>query len=223
MGEEYRSVRLPRVIRALTALPPSRRRQWVALNRARLITATLYAARLRRLGKRTIIQKPLFWTPEFIEIGDDVLIWPGCRIEGITEHDLKVFAPRIVIGNGASFQQNCHITCAGDLQIGGGTVVLYGALITDIDHAYEALNVSISRQPLIVRATRIGRNCFIGAGARIQAGTILGDHCIVGTNAVVRGTFPDHCVIAGVPARIVKRFDAASGAWRKVNSEGKFL
>lgn len=216
-------MRVLRAMRTLAALPPSRRRQWFTLNRARLITATIHASRLRRLGKRSIVQAPLFWTPECVEIGDDVLIWPGCRIEGITEHQGTTFQPHIVIEDHVDFQQGCHVTCAGELSIGAGTSLLYGTLVTDIDHAYDAAGISVAKQPLIIRHTRIGRDCFIGAGARIQAGTILGDHCIVGTNAVVRGTFPDHCVIVGIPAKIVKRFDIASGTWRRTNSEGQFL
>lgn len=216
-------MRVMRMIRKLAALSPSRRRQWFAMNWGRMVTTTIYASRLRRLGKHSIVQAPLFWTPECIEIGNDVLIWPGCRIEGITEHAGSIFSPSIVIGDHVNFQQGCHITCAGELIIGAGTSLLYGTLVTDIDHAYEAVGISVAMQALIVRRTRIGRDCFVGAGARIQAGTILGDHCIVGTNAVVRGTFPNHCVIVGVPARIVKRFDIASGIWRKTNSEGQFL
>lgn len=59
--------------------------------------------------------------------------------------------------------------------------------------------------------------------AVIQAGTILGKQCIVGANAVVRGHFPPYCVIVGVPARIVKRYDEKSGAWKKTNSKGEFI
>ncbi len=216
-------MRMLRMLRKLATLPPSRRRQWFSLNSARLVTATLYSSQLRSIGKGSIVQTPLFWTPECIEIGDNVLIWPGCRIEGITEHQGTTFLPSIVIEDHVTFQQGCHITCAGELCIGAGTSLLYGTLVTDIDHAYEELGMKVAMQPLIVRRTRIGRDCFIGAGARIQAGTILGDHCIVGTNAVVRGIFPNHCVIVGLPARIVKRFDIASGIWRRTNSEGQFL
>jgi hypothetical protein len=45
----------------------------------------------------------------------------------------------------------------------------------------------------------------------------------VGTNAVVRGTFPDYCVLVGAPARIVKRYDAISGIWRRTAPDGSFL
>jgi acetyltransferase-like isoleucine patch superfamily enzyme len=45
----------------------------------------------------------------------------------------------------------------------------------------------------------------------ILPGTVLGRNVVVGAGAVVRGTFPDHCVIAGVPARIVRRYVPGSG------------
>ncbi len=49
----------------------------------------------------------------------------------------------------------------------------------------------------------IGDNVFIGQHAIILMGTTIGDNCIVGAGAVVKGTFPDNVVIAGNPAKIV--------------------
>lgn len=207
----------------LAAMPPSRRRQFWALKRDLLITRTLHAVRLRRCGKHSIVQAPLFWTPEFIELGDRVLIWRGCRIEALSEYGGERYTPLIRIGNGASLQQSCHIVAATELTIGDETTISSGVFITDSDHSYETPDVNVLNQPLLVRQTRIGRSCFVGVGARILAGTRLGDHCIVGANVVVRGDFPAYSVIAGIPARIVKRFDAATGTWRRTNSEGRFL
>jgi acetyltransferase-like isoleucine patch superfamily enzyme len=210
-------------LRKFASMPPSRQRQWVALKRERLITSTLHAARLRRCGRGTIVQRPLFWTPEFIELGERVLIWRDCRIEGLHEHGGSRYSPSIRFGNGVSLQQGCHITAADTMVIGDGTTLLRGVLITDIDHQYTTLDVDASAQPLRVQRTEIGSNCLIGAGACIQAGTRLGNQCVVGANAVVRGIFPDRTVIAGVPARIVKRYDASSNSWHKTNPEGQFL
>ena len=52
---------------------------------------------------------------------------------------------------------------------------------------------------------RIGDDCFIGTGSIILKGTILGNNCVVGAGSVVHGEFPDNCVIAGNPAKIIKR------------------
>lgn len=51
----------------------------------------------------------------------------------------------------------------------------------------------------------IGKNCFIGCNAIILKGTILGDGCVVGAGAVVSGKFKDNCVIAGNPARVIRK------------------
>jgi len=51
----------------------------------------------------------------------------------------------------------------------------------------------------------IGRNCFIGCNVIILKGSNLGDNCVVGAGAVVSGTFESGCVIAGNPARTIKR------------------
>ena len=49
----------------------------------------------------------------------------------------------------------------------------------------------------------------------IQSGTILGKQCIVGANSVVRGQFPDYCVIAGNPAKIIKKYNFNTRKWEK--------
>lgn len=56
---------------------------------------------------------------------------------------------------------------------------------------------------------RIGDNCYIGPGAKIFGGVVLGDNIVVGANAVVNASFPEgHMTIAGAPARKIS--DTAS-------------
>lgn len=204
-------------------LPPSRRRQWLGFLRDRLVTGLIHARRLRACGRRTIVQRPLFWTPEFIELGQNVHIWPGCRLEAVDAYGDALFAPCIRIGDRTTFQQNCHLIAADVLDIGNDCTFSLDVMVTDNDHRFDLEGVNVLAQPLVVKRTRIGHNCFIGAGAKIQAGTELGNQCIVGANAVVRGTFPDHCVIAGVPARIIKRRDPETGMWQRTNPDAEFM
>jgi acetyltransferase-like isoleucine patch superfamily enzyme len=51
----------------------------------------------------------------------------------------------------------------------------------------------------------IGKDCFIGCNTIILKGTILGDGCVVGAGAVVSGTFEDGSVIAGNPAKVIRK------------------
>ena len=152
-----------------------------------------------------------------IYVGSRVRILPHSRIEGITKHAKIIFEGDISIG------QNLHCTASGELKISKHTTILGNVCITDTDHDYQSINQHVLQQPCTIRKTEIGEYCFIGFGAVIQAGTILGNQCIVGANSVVRGTFKDHSVIVGSPARVVKRFNKSTGNWEKTDNQGNFI
>lgn len=204
-------------------LSPSRRWQYLSFIFSRLVTALWHGRKLRQCGAGAIVRSPLFWTPEHISIGHRVLIWDGCRIEGIENDNGKAFKPHVVLGDEVSLQQRCHIIAAGQLKIGSGTTLSFDVMVTDVDHGHEKLDLNVLKQPLIQRHTSIGQHCFLGAGARILAGTVLGDNCRVGANTVVRGHFPAGSIIAGNPARIVKRFNFTTNSWQKTNHLGEFI
>jgi len=204
-------------------LPLSRKLQFFSSAYHKLKTQAYYKLMFKKMGKKSVIKNPLFLTPEYISIGENVFIRDDARLECVVEKDEQKFMPHLIIEDGVSIEQRVHITSADILVIGKNTMISFDVSIQDTDHEYEDLNLPISNQPLKVQKTHIGENCFIGSGAKIQAGTILGKHCVVGTNAVVRGTFPDYCVIVGVPAKIVKRYDEKSRMWKKTNNKGEFL
>lgn len=56
----------------------------------------------------------------------------------------------------------------------------------------------------------LGSNVWIGARAVVLAGSTIGEGCIIGAGAVVKGTFPPLCVIAGNPATTVGRITTRS-------------
>jgi len=50
----------------------------------------------------------------------------------------------------------------------------------------------------------IGDNVHISAGARILGPIRIGNNVIIGANAVVVKDVPDNCIVAGIPAKIIK-------------------
>lgn len=204
-------------------LPHSRKIQYVQNSYFKTKTIFLYKFLFRKIGNKTVIRKPLLLTPECICIGDGVFIWDDARVEGIHTHNKQKFYPKITIEDGVTIQQRCHITAAAHLEIGKDTMISFDVMIQDTDHEYQNIELPIGDQPLSVKETKIGSNCFIGSGVKIQAGTILGEHCVIGSNSVVRGVYPSYCIIAGAPAKIIKRYDINNSQWIRTDAEGNFI
>lgn len=173
--------------------------------------AVLYKPFFARIGSLTYIGRPCFIEGrKRISIGARTRIFPGIRMEAIGTGSIE-------IGNNCAIEQNVHITSLGSaLRIGDDVTITANVFVTNIDHCYEDITKSVLQQGCIQRETVIGEGCFIGSGAAIQAGTKLGKHCVVGANAVVRGIFPDYCVLVGAPARVVKRYNSETRQWERV-------
>lgn len=57
------------------------------------------------------------------------------------------------------------------------------------------------------REISIGNDCFIGARASILPGTTIGDNCIIGACAVVKGKIPSNSIVVGNPYKIIGKTD----------------
>lgn len=115
-----------------------------------------------------------------IEIGE------GFGISGTTIYSTS----SITIGKNATIGANCKI----------------------VDNDFHPLDPEQRRQGLNEQYTKrapikIGDNCFIGMNSIILKGTTIGNNVVVGAGSVVHGTFPDNCIIAGNPAKIIKQID----------------
>ena len=115
---------------------------------------------------------------------------------------------KIHIGNnvgisGATIYARKEITIGDNTMIGGNVKIL------DNDfHPIEAeARIRDDKDMIRAKPIHIGRNCFIGCNSIILKGTVLGDNCVVGAGAVVSGRFEDNCIIAGNPAKVVRRLE----------------
>ena len=112
---------------------------------------------------------------------------------------------RCLIGRGSHIVGHWEIVIGDDIQTGP---YVY---ITDQNHTYDDPVEPIGRQWPTEAAVRIGSGSWLGANAVILPGAQIGEHVVVAAGAVVRGDVPDRCVVAGVPARIVRRWVEGTG------------
>lgn len=169
------------------------------------------------------IVKPIKLTPKFLTLKKYVVIFHHARIEGISVYQEKKYSPHIILKEGVTVQQNLHLTCANSIVIGERTAIAANVTITDIHHPYTDITIPIEYQELEVKYVEIGPDCKIYNNSVILPGTKLGKHTTVGANSVVSGVFPDYCVIAGAPARIIKRYDGDSKRWLLTDKSGNFI
>ncbi|HEX6472216.1 MAG TPA: DapH/DapD/GlmU-related protein [Streptosporangiaceae bacterium] len=170
--------------------------------------------RFRRFGEGACIAFPVgtVFGERWIEVGAHTLIAPHVTLSAGFAPGLDLGSHPIVrIGSGCSIGRGNGIIGHQSIEIGNDVFTGPNVYITDQNHTYQDPGLPIGRQWPRNDPVVIGDGCWIGAGAIILPGARLGRNVAVAGGAVVRGEFPDHCVIAGVPAKAVRHFDAAAG------------
>jgi acetyltransferase-like isoleucine patch superfamily enzyme len=120
------------------------------------------------------------------------------------------------IGNNSSIGYFNHLAAVNELIIGEHVVTANNVYIADNTHDYHNVNVPIMLQNVnALKPVRIGDGTWIGEHVCI-IGASVGKQCVIGANAVVTNDIPDYSVAAGVPARIIKRYDFEQQRWVKV-------
>ena len=94
------------------------------------------------------------------------------------------------------------------IHIGKNTVIAKGTLLLVHDYSIECGLETINKQDdqyevQFIKDIYIGNDCFIGARSFILPGTRIGNNCIIGGGAVVRGSIPDDSIVVGNPGVII--------------------
>ncbi len=152
-----------------------------------------------------------------ISVGERTRIGRGALIEPILEYANLRYSPRIEIGKDVYIGPYLYMACIGKITIGDGSVLSENVFINDSNHGFDPERGLIMQQELVHQGNvTIGKNCFLGLQSAIMPGVSLGDHCIVGINAVVTKPFPAYSMIAGSPAVLIKQYSLKEKAWVRV-------
>ena len=123
------------------------------------------------------------------------------------------------MGEGTKIAPPLQVNLANQIKIGNHVSIMYNLLcmsaggITIDDNVMIAANVSLisnnhdfnERQIITCKPIHIKRNVWIGANATILPGVTIGENAVVAAGAVVSKDVPDNTVVAGVPAKVIKR------------------
>ena len=98
-----------------------------------------------------------------------------------------------------------HNTIIGPVCIGNHVNLAQGITITALNHNFEDASKRIDEQGISTKPVVIGDDVWIGANAVILPGVTIGSHCVVAAGAVVTKDVPNHTLVGGVPAKLIKK------------------
>ncbi len=188
---------------------------WEAFQRAGVVTADTPAGRrFAAFGPGSMVAFPpgSVFGEHSIAIGAGTLIGPLVTMSAgmVPGQDLGP-APVLRIGDRCVIGRGSHLVAHHRLEIGDDVFTGPYVYVTDQNHGYADPDEPIGRQLPLNAAVRIGSGSWLGTGAVVLPGATIGRNVVVAAGSVVRGTVPDRCVVAGVPARVVRRYVPGEG------------
>ena len=170
-----------------------------------------------KLGKGSIFGRPIvkIYPSSLIEIGNNFSfvssnrrcssgsVYSPCRIQTHSP------TSRILIGENVGLNGTSIVARSATISIGNGSMLAPNVVIMDSPYhkiwpPHERMNypgVELDGDVII------GNDVWIGTGCLLLPGTNIGAGCVVGARSVVNKSFPENCLIAGIPARILRKLD----------------
>ena len=109
----------------------------------------------------------------------------------------------IGVGKNVFINACCKFQDQGGINIGNGVLVGHNVTLATLNHDKRPE----FRQNIYPKPINIGNNVWIGSNATILQGVTIGDGAIIGANAVVTKDVPKNTVVAGIPAKIIRKIE----------------
>lgn len=130
-----------------------------------------------------------------------------------------------LMGNGITLQlgENCkigdnvHFVASQQVTVGDNCLLASHIFISDTNHGTGSDDPTTppDDRPLTSNPVSIGNNVWIGEGVAVLPGAKIGDGCIIGAHAVVKGEIPAYTVAVGAPAKAIKKYNFETNTWER--------
>lgn len=149
----------------------------------------------------------------------------NCRFDLLGSEKDKS-AKKLFIGENCKIGDHVHIVASEKVMIGNNCLMASKVFISDTSHG-DYSNVGIDsgpevppdHRPLYTKPVTIGNNVWIGENVCILLGVNIGDGCVIGANSVVNRDIPGNCIIAGSPAKVIKKYNFDEKKWMNAEFE----
>ncbi len=109
----------------------------------------------------------------------------------------------IKVGKNVFINACCKFQDQGGITIGNGVLIGHNVTLATLNHDERPNH----RQSIYPKPIKIGDNVWIGSNATILQGVTIGDGAIIGANAVVTKDVSENTIVAGIPAKIIRRIN----------------
>lgn len=149
---------------------------------------------LKRLNASEDTDEVRKWLAEIIDenVDDSTTVFPPFHTN---------FGKFIRLGHDVFINHACSFLDLGGITLEDGVMVGPRVNITSETHPVELSD----RKTLVPSAVLVRRNAWIGVAATIMPGVTIGENAVVAAGAVVTADVPANTVVAGVPAKVIKR------------------
>ena len=100
---------------------------------------------------------------------------------------------RLILGDDVSLNYGDMIVCHEDIKIGNNVQFGPNVLVYDQDHDFRAKD-GLKKLLYKTSPVEIGNNVWIGANTVILRGTKIGDNCVIGAGSIVKGDIKSDCL-----------------------------
>lgn len=183
-----------------------------------IIKKRIYLRKLKR--EKSIIHKSIEIRKEqYIEISSPIYLGEGCKLlcwdEYSSGKNIQKLKPSLKIGENFHATRDFVCQCAGKISIGNNVLVASNVFIIDFNHGKNPVEKNYLDNDLEVSEVYIEDGVWIGNSAIILPGVRIGEKSIIAAGAVVSHEVPPYSIVAGNPARVIKKYCFEQMAWIK--------